>query len=384
MILKNAKIYDSNDKKFKNGSMLISDGMIEKIVFGDEAISSVNEDMKDMNGAMLIPGFVDAHTHGRNGFDFTKANAEDMKIMAKGYLSGGVTTVMPTLASAPFDELLESSDIINEIKENGSGGARYAGIHLEGRYLNVSKRGAHAPELIAPLDADELRVLMGRMKTPCHISAALELDKDGSFMQTALDMGATLGLGHTSSTCAEALDIYKRGNVSMTHTFNAMTPLHHREAGTVGAALLCDAYCELICDGLHICPEIVALTYKIKGSDRVVLITDSMEATGKGDGEYSIAGMPVIVKDGKALTIDGALAGSTLELCDGIRNLVRFAGATLEDAIACATINPAKMLGIDSKCGSLEAGKYADILVIHEDMDDIFVIDSVLLGGEAI
>ncbi len=384
MILKNAKIYDSNDKKFKNGSMLISDGMIEKIVFGDEAISSVNEDMKDMNGTMLIPGFVDAHTHGRNGFDFTKANAEDMKIMAKGYLSGGVTTVMPTLASAPFDELLESSDIINELKENGSGGARYAGIHLEGRYLNVSKRGAHAPELIAPLDADELRVLMGRMKTPCHISAALELDKDGSFMQTALDMGATLGLGHTSSTCAEALDIYKRGNVSMTHTFNAMTPLHHREAGTVGAALLCDAYCELICDGLHICPEIVALTYKIKGSDRVVLITDSMEATGKGDGEYSIAGMPVIVKDGKALTIDGALAGSTLELCDGIRNLVRFAGATLEDAIACATINPAKMLGIDSKCGSLEAGKYADILVIHEDMDDIFVIDSVLLGGEAI
>ena len=160
-----------------------------------------------------------------------------------------------------------------------------------------------------------------------------------------------------------------------------MTPLHHREAGTVGAALLSDAYAELICDGLHICPEIVALTFKVKGNDKLVLITDSMEATGNGDGDYNIAGMPVVVKNGKALTIDGALAGSTLELSDGIRNLVRFAGASLEDAIACATINPAKMLGIDDKCGSLEEGKYADFVIAHEDPEEIFVIDSVILGG---
>ena len=203
-------------------------------------------------------------------------------------------------------------------------------------------------------------------------------------METALSGGATLGLGHTSATCAEALDIYKRGKVSMTHTYNAMTPLHHREAGTVGAALLSDAYCELICDGMHICPEVVALTFKVKGSDRTVLITDSMEATGNGDGNYNIAGMPVIVKDGKAVTIDGALAGSTLELCDGIRNLVRFAGATLGEAVACASFNSAKMLGIDDMCGSLEIGKYADIVVAREDEKEIFVIEAVLLGGEAI
>lgn len=379
MILTNARIYNSEAKKFDLGSIEIENGIIKNILSGEKAVMKGD---KDMNGAMLIPGFVDAHTHGRNGYDFNTATVENMKEMAKAYLSKGVTTVMPTLASAPIDKLAEASDSINALKNGDGKGARYAGVHLEGRYLNVSKRGAHASDLIAPLDANELKELISHMKTPCHISAALELDKDGSFMKTALDMGATLGLGHTSATCAEALDIYKRGNVSMTHTYNAMTPLHHREAGVVGAALLSDAYCELICDGLHICPEIVALTYKVKGSDRVVLITDSMEATGHGDGEYSIAGMPVIVKDGKALTIDGALAGSTLELADGVRNLVRFAGASLEEAIACATINPAKMLNIDNVCGSLEVGKYADILVAHEDDDCIFVIDEVLLGGE--
>lgn len=379
MILTNARIYNSKTKKFNLGSIEIENGIIKNILVGDAAVSCGD---KDMNGAMLIPGFVDAHTHGRNGYDFNTATIENMREMAKGYLSQGVTTVMPTLASAPIDKLAEASDSINDLKNSEYKGARYAGIHLEGRYLNVSKRGAHASDLIAPLDASELKDLIGHMKTPCHISAAYELDRDGSFMKTALDMGATLGLGHTSATCAEALEIYKRGHVSMTHTYNAMTPLHHREAGVVGAALLSDAYCELICDGLHICPEIVALTYKVKGSDQVVLITDSMEATGNGDGEYSIAGMPVIVKDGKALTIDGALAGSTLELADGIRNLVRFAGASLEDAVACATINPAKMLKIDNMCGSLEVGKYADIVVAHEDDDNIFVIDEVLLGGE--
>lgn len=377
MKLVNARIFDSEKEEFRVGSVTVNaeTGNIEKVSFGD-----VSADGVDMGGNMLVPGFIDAHTHGRNGYDFNKASKEEMKKMAAGYLKNGVTTVMPTLASAMPDDLAVSSRIINEMKSEKSG-ARFAGIHLEGRYLNVSKRGAHAADLLTAPDASELAGLFESMGTPCHISAALELDEDGSFTRLALEKGATLGLGHTSATCKQALDIYERARVSFTHTYNAMTPLHHREAGVVGAALLCDGYAELICDGMHICPEVVALTYKIKGSDRLVLISDSMEATGHGDGEYSIAGMKVIVKDGKALTTDGALAGSTLELADGVRNLVRFAGISLEKAIPCATRNPAKMLKLED-CGEIAEGKRADMLVITEDTENVFEIKNIVLGGE--
>ena len=377
MKLTNCKIFDSEKKEFIMGSVFVNEatGMIDDVCCGDTSL-----DGTDLGGKMLIPGLIDVHTHGRNGYDFTSANKEQMTVMAKGYLSKGVTTVMPTLASAPMDALIASSEAINELKGSREG-SRFAGVHLEGRYLNVSKRGAHHPDLIAPLNANELSGLIDKMKTPCHISAALELDSDGSFMNTALEKGATLGLGHTGATCKQALEIYEKGKVSFTHTYNAMTPLHHREAGVVGAALLCDSYCELICDGLHICPEVVSLTYRIKGGDRLVLITDSTEATGHGDGEYTIAGMQVVVKNGKALTSDGALSGSTLELADGIRNLVRFAGVRLEDVLNCATLNPAKMIGIEGECGSIEKGKRADLLIAVEDEERIFDIKSIIIGG---
>lgn len=374
----NAEIYNSNTCEFVKGSVTVNGetGMIDEVCYGD-----VSTDGIDLEGKLLIPGLVDVHTHGRNGYDFSTATKEQMEIMAKGYLSKGVTTVMPTLASAPMENLENASDTINELKKEKVG-ARFAGVHLEGRYLNVSKRGAHHPDLIVAPDGEELKSLIGRMKTPCHISAALELDEDGSFARAAIESGATLGLGHTGATAKQALEIYEKYKVSFTHTYNAMTPLHHREAGVVGAALLCDGYCELICDGLHICPEIVALTYKVKGNKQTVLITDSMEATGHGDGEYKIAGMKVIVKDGKAVTTDGALAGSTLELADGIRNLVRFAGITLEEALPCATFNPAAAMGIENECGSIEKGKRADLLIAVKNDENVFDIQTVVIGGE--
>jgi N-acetylglucosamine-6-phosphate deacetylase len=153
---------------------------------------------------------------------------------------------------------------------------------------------------------------------------------------------------------------------AFSHLYNAMPALHHREGGCVCVALLGEGFGEIIADGLHICPDMVALAYRCLGNEKAVLITDSMEATGCPDGEYSIAGQPVIVKNGKAVTLDGALAGSTLDLWNGVKNLMAFAGASFADAVLCATRNPAKMLGVEDSIGTLEVGKRADLLLVDE------------------
>lgn len=358
IIIKNSYIYDSYGECFRAGDLLISGDRIAAVGrFDTDADLTL-----DAEGAFLLPGFVDVHTHGRDGYDFTDADETAMRVMAQGYLKNGTTTLMPTLASAPSVESLASaSDKINAVK-GSTGGASFAGVHLEGRYLNPEKRGAHAPEMLAAPNIEELDVLMDHMGLPCHITAALELDTCG-FAEHAKERGATLGLGHTAATYAQALECYEKYGVNFTHTWNAMPPLHHRGGGAVTAGLCTGAYCELICDGIHIAPDVVRLTYNAKGSNRLVLITDSMSATGMPDGDYSIAGEACKVVDGIARTLSGALAGSTLDMKRAVENLAEFAGIPLSSALRCATLTPAEAVGIDSEVGSLEPGKRADIIM---------------------
>lgn len=324
----------------------------------------------DAKGMTVLPGLVDVHTHGRAGFDFNTATKEQMLNMKADYAKHGVTSVFATLASDTAEGWRRS---IKAVQESG-----YEGIHFEGRYLNSGKRGAHASELLVPLDAQELESFLKDVHIPCHISAAYELDTDGSFAACALRYGATLGLAHTMATAAQAKQALARGVTSFTHLYNAMLPLHHREGGAVAVALCGGGYGELIADGMHICPDMIALAYRCLGKDKTVLITDSMEATGCPDGDYSIAGQPVVVKDGKALTLDGALAGSTLDLWNGVKNLMRFADVPLADAVGCATRNPARMVGIDDRVGSIEAGKRADLILIDQALN----IAAVIQNGE--
>lgn len=292
--------------------------------------------------------------------------------MKADYARHGVTSVMASLASATKEEWIRS---IERIEACG-----FDGIHLEGRYLNHAKKGAHASELLSPLDAADLSECLFHIHVPCHITAALELDQDGSFASCALAHGATLGLGHTCATAEEAKLAVARGATSFTHLYNAMPPLHHREGGAVSVALNGGGYGELIADGIHISPDMILLAYRCLGKDKSVLITDSMAGTGCPDGNYFIAGMPVIVKDGRALTLEGVIAGSTLDLWDGVRNFMVFTGAPLADAIACATINPARMVKIDDHVGSIEAGKRADLLIVNAENE----ICRIFACGEAV
>ena len=369
-LLKNARVWRRDASFATDLSVLIEDGKILDVSSGE--MDSLADEVRDLGGAYLCPGLVDVHTHGRAGFDFNNASASEMALMRADYARHGVTSVMATLASATVEEWKES---IRAIKESG-----YAGIHLEGRYLNPGKRGAHAAHLLSLPDPEELSSVLEGNDLPVHVSFAVELDPDGAFLSRVKELGATAGLAHTAANAEQAKQALARGLTSFTHLFNTMPPLHHREGGPVAVALTEGGYAELIVDGVHVCADMVKLAYKCLGNDRLVLITDSMAGTGCPDGEYSIAGLPVTVKDGKALTHEGAIAGSTLELFDGVKNLVSFAGASFGEAIRCASYNPSRMVGIDHLVGGIEAGLVANLLVVNEGLS----LCEVILDGKSV
>ncbi len=380
-LIHNARVYNTVTRSFYHGSVLVMKGKIAILHRGDVTAAPEGVELYDAEGRMVIPGMVDIHTHGRAGGDFNTADGAAMSNMAKSYLDSGVTTVLPTLASAPLESLERSIDLINALRTEALASegqqAYVAGTHLEGRYLNPKRRGAHAADLLVALDPAELEALLTRIQGARHISAALEQEGGEEFLRRALSLGATVSLGHTDADYETATRLIRAGVSGMTHLFNAMPPLHHRDGGAVAAGLLSDtAYCELICDGFHIAPHMVKMAYRLAGR-RLTLITDSMEATGCPDGEYSIAGNPVTVKDGKARTHDGAIAGSTLSMWEAAQNLCSFAGADFADAVYAATMAPAYEAGLESEVGSIEVNKRADLLIL----DDEHTIGRILCGG---
>lgn len=354
--ISNANIYDTACKSFRRGSLSVDNGIITRVNY----TSSESDPELDY----IIPGLVDVHTHGRCGYDFDSASADEMMIMRDDYARAGTTAVIPSLATSTPDMWRNA---IKNIKKAG-----FDGVHFEGRYLNKKRRGAHNPDLLVPLDMQELAEFL-ELAQPLriHITTAPELEHGEDFCRTALAFGATVGIGHSDATYEEAVKALSWGVNSFTHTFNAMSPIHHRSPGNVTAALLSDAYAEFICDGVHLAPEIVHLAWKIKRHDRFVLITDSMMATGFGDGDFTIGGLEVRVKNSVALTEDGTIAGSTLDLFRGMINLFKFAGASFEDAVACATINPARMIKIDSAVGIIKEGRRADFCVVSNNREKL-------------
>ena len=350
--LKNALLFEAETKTFVRGGLVWENG----VILSHEELPEA----EDAEGGLIAPGLIDLHTHGRAGYDFLTADRAGLERMRGAYLRTGVTTVIPTLASGTLSQWLDAAGRIRD--------AGFRGIHFEGRYLSPAKRGAHARELLALPDPKELpllRAACGEMRA--HITLAPELAGGEAFIAEALSLDFTVGIGHTSATFEEANAAIARGAVRFAHTFNAMSPLHHRDPGAVGAAMLSDADAELICDGFHLHPGAVRILARMKGTERLLLITDSMEGTGCPDGEYSIAGLRVFLRDGKAVTEEGAIAGSTLDLLDGVRNFARFCSLPFSEALACATVNPARALGMEGKIGTLDAGAAADFLLLSPD-----------------
>lgn len=353
IVIKNAYTWQENGD-FIRRDLYISNGKFVTFCEPDETV--------DATGLYACPGLVDVHTHGRAGADFCDATAEDLKKMAADYAANGVTALCPTLASDTLENWKKAVERVEK-----SADPAFVGLHLEGRYLAPTKRGAHAAEMLSAPNADEVLSLARIVPSlPLRVTYAPELDADGSFADALREAGILLSMGHTDADYQRAMDAIAEGVTAASHLFNAMPPLHHRAGGPLAAALCEDIFAELICDGIHVAPETVKLAHRCKG-ERLVLISDSMAGTGCPDGDYSIAGLAVILKDGIARTVEGALAGSTANLLDEVRNLSLFADISFGKALYHASTAPATLLDLAGSIGSLRIGARADLMLMKEE-----------------
>lgn len=344
MILQNANILGA-DFTFKPG----------RLAFGAKiGAEQTGSPALDCGGAYVIPGLVDIHTHGVLGFE---ANSKDVDydVWQQFLLKNGVTTFIPTTVTDTKENILYALDKLQNA----------VAVNMEGPYISPKKRGAHAPEKICEVDLDFLRRVKDRVKMT---TIAPEEGDNLSKIAEVCRMGIRVSLGHSMADYETACKGFAAGATQITHTFNCCPPLEHREPGLVGAALDTEnIFCELISDGIHVHPAMVRMLYRQLGADRLVLISDAISPTGLADGEYTLAGLKVFVKNAQARLAGGNLAGSTVTLYEGMCRAVQF-GVPLESAVKMATLTPARAIGMADTIGSLEEGKDADIVVLNQDL----------------
>ncbi len=341
-----------------------------RMIYGEkvEGIQSNERSSKDCHN--LVPGFVDTHNHGCMGEDFSNTDFDGLSRMEKFLYSRGVTTVLATTLSLPFDAIRKVVALIRNYREHHPK-TSIAGIHLEGPFINIKKKGAQNPDYIKSPDDREIDFILQNKDLIKVITLAPEVVGD-EMIQLLSSNGITVSIGHTCANYHRSLEAIQSGASRFTHLFNAMTPLHHRDLGTSGAGLLSDAYVELICDLIHLSPETIQLVFKTKNPDRIIFISDAMEATGLKPGQYSLGGLEVFVDEHSARLKDGTLAGSVLKLNDALINAKRVLSLPLEDILRCLTKNPSVSSNLNS--GIIDIGKPADFVLLDQDLTIIKTI----------
>ncbi|MGM9664807.1 MAG: N-acetylglucosamine-6-phosphate deacetylase [Eubacteriales bacterium] len=354
----------------------------ERTLYFDDVICGKGIALKtiDAGGAYVLPGFIDLHTHGRMGIDIMNADVGEMNALAIEYAKTGVTALYPTVMTAPLEKIYAAIENI----VNAKGGARFAGIHVEGPYIDGGKRGCHTESFIREPDFEEIADIMEKIAPlHAHFTIAPEHDNKGEgVIHKIVRNGGSVGIGHTSADAETVRRALADGAISFTHTFNAMSPFRHREPGASGMALATSAFAEFICDGIHLAPETVEAAYnaKLRFGDKFVLITDSIPAAGLPDGDYDMNGIPFKLQGKKACTEAGIIVGSALDIPTAILNLMKFCDIPLEKALLCATKAPAEMAGIYDKTGSLAIGKSADIIICDENLH----IEKTIVAGNIV
>jgi len=366
MILKNCRIVDPFFS-IESGYIEIEDGCIKN--FGAGRISKG----EDFSGATLIPGFVDTHMHGALGFDTMDRDENGLRKIEEFLYSKGVTTFLPTTISCPFDELIETLDFIERYKEKYPFSS-VEGVHVEGPYLSIERKGAQNPKFIKSPDDEEVEKLLEYKEIIKVITIAPEIENALKFIKIFEKNGITTALGHSAATYEDFSKAHMAGSRRITHFFNGMNPLHHREVGLVGAGLVHeDVYIELICDKVHSTPEAIKLVFKNKNFEKIILITDSMRATGLEPGEYELGKQKVIVDETSARLEDGTLAGSILTLDKAVKNAVSITGLPLNEVLKSAVTAPLNSIKLYDR-GRIMRGYKADLVLLDDKLDVLMTI----------
>lgn len=371
-------------KGFKNAKIYVEGkGIITCDLAFDKKIQKIGEDLSiDQEialpaDAVVLPGFIDEHIHGAGGSDAMDGTVKDLKIIADTVAKEGTTTFLATTMTQSKENILKSMKAVKEYMENDDGtGARIGGIHLEGPFIAAKFKGAQPLEYVVEPDKatfDEYNQASGNnIKI---VSMAPEVEGALDFIKHLESKGVVASVGHTAAGYEDIAKGVEAGLKNVTHTYNAQSPLHHREIGTVGSAMLIDQLnCEMIADTIHVSVPAMQLLVKNKSLDKLTLITDAMRAKGLGDGVSELGGQTVYVKGNEARLADGVLAGSILRMNRAIQNVVEKVKVPLEQAVDYATINPARTLGISDKVGSIKEGKNADLTVLNGNFDVLYTI----------
>ena len=375
-------------KCFKNALVYVAGEGVKKCsVEFDETIKaigadSVAEEIALPEGAIVLPGFVDQHIHGAGGSDGMDATVADYEIIAKTVAAEGTTSFLVTTMTQSVENITKAMEAVKEYRSAEHDGARVVGIHLEGPFIAPAHKGAQPLEYVAKPDVEVFKAYNEASGNAIKIvTLAPEMEGADALVEYLTANGIVSSIGHTGAKCADIEKAIAGGASNVTHTYNAQTALHHREIGTVGSAMLFDELnCELIADTIHVSVPAMRLLVKNKPLDKLSLITDAMRAKGIPDGVSELGGQVVYVKNGEARLADGTLAGSVLRMNRAVQNMVTKVGVPFTQAVDYATINPARMIGIDQEAGSIAVGKRADFTVINENYDVLLTV----CGGKII
>lgn len=361
------------DRILKNASVLIKDGKIGEVIEEDiyDSIKTI-----DLSKYKVLPGLIDTHIHGANGFDTMDGSYNSLNEISKYLGSIGVTGFLATTVTAPWDKIKSAVKNVYETMNAGVEGAELLGAYVEGPFITEEHKGAHPAEYIREIDIEDMRELVNSFPSCIKtVTVAPEKEKAIELIRYLKSQNINSSIGHTNATYEQTKEAIENGASIAVHVFNGMRGLHHREPGVVGAVLSDDRVaCELIADMIHVHPAVVGLVAKLKGTENMSLITDCMMAGGLEDGEYVLGELKVFVKNGIARIENGSLAGSTLKLITAIKNMVEYVGVELLDAVNMASIVSARMAGVEHLQGSIEPGKKSNFTVIDDEYNVVMTI----------